>query len=106
MLSDGAIALIGGYQRYVSPHKGFCCAYRAQTGRPSWSEFARRAIRRLGLIEGLLLLRLRFAACTTSAAVLSESKQSEEVKNEACPLFSKEGATCVGTGCIGACPWP
>jgi putative component of membrane protein insertase Oxa1/YidC/SpoIIIJ protein YidD len=106
MLSDGAIALIGGYQRYVSPHKGFCCAYRAHTGKPSCSEFARRAIRRHGLFEGLLLLRLRFAACSTSATVLSENKQTEEVKNEACPLFSKDGAACMGNGCIGAFPWP
>jgi putative component of membrane protein insertase Oxa1/YidC/SpoIIIJ protein YidD len=106
MLSNGAIALIGTYQRYVSPHKGFCCAYRVHTGRSSCSEFARRAIRRLGLIEGLSLLRLRFAACTVSAAVLSENQKTEEVKNEACPLFSKEGASCMGNGCVGACPWP
>ena len=106
MLSNGAIALIGTYQQYVSPHKGFCCAYRAHTGRSSCSEFARRAIRRLSLIKGLLLLRLRFVACTVSAAVLSENQKTVELKNEACPLFSKERASCLGYGCIGACPWP
>jgi hypothetical protein len=51
-------------------------------------------------------LRLRFAACTVSAALLSENQKTEEVKNEACPLFSKEGASCMGNGCVGACPWP
>ena len=117
MFSDSAIALIGTYQRYISPHKGFSCAYRASSDRPSCSAFAQRVIRRFGLLEGLLLLRLRFAACSASAAVLSESKPNEKVKNDACPLFSKEGAGCVGgaaaselalglevVDCLGASP--
>lgn len=32
MLRSAAVSAIGVYQRYVSPHKGYCCAYRTLTG--------------------------------------------------------------------------
>lgn len=47
----------------MSPHKGFCCAYRHHTGRAGCSELGYRAIRRFGLINGLRLLRRRLAKC-------------------------------------------
>jgi len=34
MLRSGSVALISAYQRYLSPRKGYCCAYRAHTGTP------------------------------------------------------------------------
>jgi uncharacterized protein len=61
----GALALsaIGGYQRYVSPYKGFCCAYRVHTGHASCSELGKRAIRLYGLRQGLAVLRRRLYLC-------------------------------------------
>lgn len=58
-----ALAAIRGYQRYLSPHKGFCCAYRAHTGRAGCSELGYRAIRRYGVFSGLGLVRQRTARC-------------------------------------------
>ena len=58
-----ALAAIGVYQRYVSPYKGFCCAYRAHTGRGSCSALGARAIRRWGVRRGLAVLRLRRHRC-------------------------------------------
>lgn len=58
-----ALALIRGYQRWISPHKGYCCAYRAHTGGPSCSALGYRAIRRHGLRGGLGLLRERLFLC-------------------------------------------
>lgn len=58
-----ALTAIGVYQRYVSPHKGFCCAYRARTGRASCSALGARAIRRWGLRRGLAVLKLRLRRC-------------------------------------------
>ena len=63
MLREPALAAIGVYQRYVSPHKGFCCAYRAHTGRASCSALGARAIRRHGLLAGCVLLRRRLKRC-------------------------------------------
>ena len=56
-LVDGKIGIatrtaIGAYQRYLSPYKGFCCAYRAHTGRASCSALGARVIRRHGLLAG------------------------------------------------------
>ena len=57
------IAAIRAYQRHLSPHKGFSCAYRAHTGRASCSALGIRVIRRHGVVRGLVLLRRRLTRC-------------------------------------------
>lgn len=51
------------YQRYLSPYKGFCCAYRAHTGCRSCSTLGHRAIRRYGVVDGIAILRKRLQKC-------------------------------------------
>ena len=63
-LTPLALLSIRYYQRYLSPFKGFSCAYRIHTGNASCSTFAARAIRRYGLIKGIFLLRQRLHACS------------------------------------------
>jgi putative component of membrane protein insertase Oxa1/YidC/SpoIIIJ protein YidD len=58
------------YQRHVSPRKGFRCAYRALRGRDSCSQFAKRAIERHGVAEGVRLLNRRFERCRWASHVL------------------------------------
>lgn len=58
-----ALAAIRAYQRHLSPHKGFRCAYRAHTGRAGCSELGLRAIRRHGLAAGIAILRDRLFLC-------------------------------------------
>ncbi len=58
-----ALVAIRFYQRYLSPYKGFCCAYRQHTGRASCSELGYRVIRRVGVLAGLVLLRRRTYLC-------------------------------------------
>ena len=68
-LAAGAvIAAIGLYQRWLSPHKGFACAYRVHTGRASCSTLAGRAVRRHGAWGGLGVLRVRLACCAEAHA--------------------------------------
>ncbi|HXD06418.1 MAG TPA: membrane protein insertion efficiency factor YidD [Burkholderiaceae bacterium] len=57
------LAAIRGYQRYVSPYKGFRCAYRCHTGRASCSALGYRAVRRHGVLGGLALIRERTYRC-------------------------------------------
>lgn len=57
------LALVRLYQRFVSPYKGFRCAYRVHTGRASCSELGYRALRRHGVIGGLQVLRVRVGRC-------------------------------------------
>lgn len=67
MVNSLAAGIIVGYQRYLSPHKGFCCAHRALHGGPSCSEFARRVVIRRGVGPLAALLRRRFARCAAAA---------------------------------------
>jgi putative component of membrane protein insertase Oxa1/YidC/SpoIIIJ protein YidD len=58
-----ALCAIRGYQRFLSPYKGFSCALRSATGGDSCSAYGYRAIRRGGLRVGLRLLRQRMHLC-------------------------------------------
>lgn len=58
-----ALLCIRLYQRYVSPYKGYTCAYRRHTGHASCSALGYRAIRRHGLWRGLPVLRERMFRC-------------------------------------------
>jgi putative component of membrane protein insertase Oxa1/YidC/SpoIIIJ protein YidD len=58
-----ALAAIRGYQRFLSPLKGFSCAFRAATGADSCSAYGYRVIERFGLRRGLGLLDRRLVLC-------------------------------------------
>jgi uncharacterized protein len=58
-----ALAVIRLYQSYISPRKGFSCAYRVHTGHASCSHLGARVIRRYGVLCGFKLLRQRMAKC-------------------------------------------
>ncbi len=73
-----AVLAINGYQRYISPHKGFCCAYRVATGEDSCSEYVKQVIIRNGLFRSLSEIRRRFRDCKKSARYLNEAKAAEE----------------------------
>lgn len=57
------LVLIRLYKRFISPHKGFVCAYRVHTGRCSCSSLGYRAIKLRGVISGLAILRKRTYLC-------------------------------------------
>ncbi len=58
-----ALAAITLYQRYLSPYKGYRCAYRVHTGCASCSTLGYRAIRRYGAFHGVKVLQGRFERC-------------------------------------------
>ena len=57
------LVAISAYQRYLSPHKSFCCAYSVHTGHSSCSVLGFRAVRRFGALAGLGILRRRLYLC-------------------------------------------
>jgi putative component of membrane protein insertase Oxa1/YidC/SpoIIIJ protein YidD len=63
MLKTFALTSIRLYQKFLSPHKGFVCAYRCHTGCGSCSAFGHRAIRLFGILKGLAVLRARLVQC-------------------------------------------
>jgi putative component of membrane protein insertase Oxa1/YidC/SpoIIIJ protein YidD len=114
MLDAVALHSIDAYQRYLSPLKGFACARRVQAGRCSCSEFARRAIVRLGLLPALRLKPARLRACRRSWSILQADGPSvppgtsPPVENEPCPIWPRprdRGRAAASLALCCAC-WP
>lgn len=63
LLRHALLGAITAYQRFVSPYKGFSCAYRCHTGRSSCSQLGWRAVRRWGVRGGLGVLHQRLFMC-------------------------------------------
>lgn len=72
-----ADCVIGGYQCYLSPYKGFSCAYRVlneERGEASCSSFARLLIAEKGLGASFPEIRERFKQCGMAHRTLREQK--------------------------------
>ncbi|MBD2039188.1 membrane protein insertion efficiency factor YidD [Microcoleus sp. FACHB-672] len=76
-------ALIGGYQKHISPKKGFSCAYRVLHGKESCSEFIKRTILEQGLIEAIPAARHRLQACKAANQVLRATIETPNPNKEA-----------------------
>ena len=63
MFRTAALYAIRMYQKYVSPHKGFSCAYRTHAEGLSCSAYGYKAIARNGTWVGLRLLQRRMDLC-------------------------------------------
>jgi putative component of membrane protein insertase Oxa1/YidC/SpoIIIJ protein YidD len=108
-LSPLACWLIGLYQRYLSPRKGFCCAYRMRhQRRDSCSQYAKRAISKLGLLPGVRLLRRRFDKCHYASKVLEyETPRPQEKKDQGRRHSFWSNADCTPTpDCGSGCDLP
>ena len=57
------LLMIRFYQRFLSPIKGYSCAYRVYTGRDSCSAYGYKVIDRYGVLIGYQLLKRRTQAC-------------------------------------------
>ncbi|MHA0035090.1 membrane protein insertion efficiency factor YidD [Deinococcus sp. PESE-13] len=66
----GALHAIKFYQRWISPHKGFCCAHAALHGGESCSAAVARIIREDGLRAGQPRIAARFAECREAHTAL------------------------------------
>ncbi len=81
MLRYLAIAIISVYQRYISPYKGFRCAYRYATGRSSCSEYARRITLRIGVVALWKALPKQFARCRLAYERLMSTASGDSEKS-------------------------
>jgi putative component of membrane protein insertase Oxa1/YidC/SpoIIIJ protein YidD len=78
-----AIFLISGYQRYLSPRKGYSCAHRVAHGGDSCSEYVKNALTDKSLFETTFLARQRFKEC--NVAYISLKNQFAESKGSVGP---------------------
>jgi putative component of membrane protein insertase Oxa1/YidC/SpoIIIJ protein YidD len=79
-----AIALIAGYQKHISPQKGFSCAHRLLHGGESCSQYIKRLIAQEGLVEAVRASRQRFQACREANEILN-ARSSYRCQNEDSP---------------------
>ncbi|MFC7421767.1 membrane protein insertion efficiency factor YidD [Iodobacter arcticus] len=102
------------YKKYISPYKGFCCAYHVHTGRASCSTLGFRAIRRHGAFTGLAVLRQRMARCGQvyrRHAPLQRRPPIAQRGDCDCDLpgnisFSSFSDACDCLSCCNGCDWP
>ncbi|MEM8592784.1 MAG: membrane protein insertion efficiency factor YidD [Pseudomonadota bacterium] len=109
MLANVALLGIYGYQRWLSPRKGYRCAYSVVHGGTGCSGYAKYAIRDHGLFRALPLIRARFADCKAAAVAFAakreddgqEQRKKRENRREAC-CCAAEGAFYTPSACAGA----
>jgi putative component of membrane protein insertase Oxa1/YidC/SpoIIIJ protein YidD len=89
------LAAIRGYQRHVSPRKGFACAYRVHEGCASCSCLGLRAISRYGAWRGLGVLRLRLEQCRLVAGEHRGARRA--------PALAQAGFVDCDVPCDGSC---
>lgn len=70
LLRAAAATAINGYQRYISPYKGYRCAHGALHGGDTCSAWGRRIVLRFGLLAFLPLMLRRFRACAQAQRIL------------------------------------
>jgi putative component of membrane protein insertase Oxa1/YidC/SpoIIIJ protein YidD len=75
--SSMGVALIEGYQRWLSPRKGFRCAYGALHGDGTCSSIGKRIMRERGFFAFFRLMPEQFAACKLAAASLNNETEEE-----------------------------
>jgi putative component of membrane protein insertase Oxa1/YidC/SpoIIIJ protein YidD len=68
---------IRGYQRRISPHKGYRCAYSVTHGGPGCSGAVLSILEENGLLRGWGLIKQRFHNCDSAA---KERRDREERK--------------------------
>jgi putative component of membrane protein insertase Oxa1/YidC/SpoIIIJ protein YidD len=70
-----SIAAISGYQRYLSPYKGFRCAHRVLYEGESCSQYVKRKVQEEGLIAALQSSRIRFIECAEANQIIQSRQQ-------------------------------
>jgi putative component of membrane protein insertase Oxa1/YidC/SpoIIIJ protein YidD len=119
-LGSLAVALIGGYQRYLSPLKGYSCAHRMRHGGASCSEYARLIFASEGMRAGMRKVRRRLRQChvvgrSLKARGLTSRNLDESfdappmgdgkspTKGEARLPFRERLSKLIGVGCSECC---
>ncbi|SMR81458.1 Haemolytic domain-containing protein [Aliiroseovarius halocynthiae] len=111
MLSHAAIAGIAAYQRWISPYKGFRCAYAAVHGGPGCSGFAKHAIQTHGFWPALPRIQERFRDCRAAYETLQNVAASqcccravdEKLTAGDEPEKKSQKRRCTDDACNGAC---
>lgn len=98
-----AIGLINVYQRYLSPHKGFCCAHAALHQGDSCSQAIKTSIKTNGVFAGYGLIRRRLDECKAAYALLSEKRKNKQSESKEKGKQEKDNKCHDGCGTSSVC---
>jgi putative component of membrane protein insertase Oxa1/YidC/SpoIIIJ protein YidD len=70
-----AVTAITGYQKFISPHKGFACAHRVLYGTESCSQYFKRVIASEGIFTAIANAKGRFQECRDASESLKQRRQ-------------------------------
>ena len=79
------VSAITGYQKHISPHKGFACAHRVLYGGESCSQYFKQVIIQDGFRAALTQSRERFQACKQANYILHAQAEKPEPQNPQSP---------------------
>ncbi|PZU97645.1 MAG: hypothetical protein DCE90_06050 [Pseudanabaena sp.] len=77
-----AVAAISGYQKFISPHKGFSCAHRVLYGSESCSQYFKRVIAEEGIGMAIANAKGRFQECHDANEILKERRAKCQAKQK------------------------
>ena len=77
-----AIQFIKTYQKYLSPRKGFSCAYSKLYGSESCSEYFRRKVKDCGISKAIPLFKERLKECELAHIHLKSLCQCNEQNSQ------------------------
>lgn len=95
-----ALLAIRAYRRWLSPRKGFRCAWAAASGRGSCSSVGLTVFRRAGWRRGFALMRRQFDRCAIAAAQRHDGGVYKRLR----PVAAQRGdCDCGGCDLAGNC---
>jgi putative component of membrane protein insertase Oxa1/YidC/SpoIIIJ protein YidD len=77
-----AITAITGYQKFISPHKGFSCAHRVLYGCDSCSQYFKQVITEEGIATAIANAKGRFQECREANEILKERRAKCRVRRK------------------------
>ena len=69
-----AVTAISGYQKFISPHKGFSCAHRVLYGCESCSQYFKQVIAEEGIVTAIANAKGRFQECREANEILKKRR--------------------------------
>lgn len=95
-----SLYIIKFYQRYISPKKGYCCAYGSLYNDGSCSEIVSSIIKEKGLISGWSHIKNQFILCSEAYEIIKKENKDKVKKkkkdNDWChPLDACDVFTCI-----------
>ncbi|MFN5503981.1 MAG: membrane protein insertion efficiency factor YidD [Pseudanabaena sp.] len=77
-----AVTAISGYQKFISPHKGFSCAHRVLYGCESCSQYFKQVIAEEGILTAIANANGRFQECREANEILKKRREKSKARRQ------------------------